>query len=111
MVDKNVTRKPAPILTIDMVAYSSRMSADETDTPARLKSYWQELIDSKIDEYCGRLVKLIGDGALIEFASIVNAVECATEIQRNLGTIEEVWADIGRIARALGAAHARRWAV
>ena len=61
------------------------MGADEAGTLARLKALRREIIDPAIATHAGRTVKLMGDGALIEFASAVDAVICATEIQRRVG--------------------------
>jgi adenylate cyclase len=75
-------RKLAAILAADVVGYSRLMEADEADTLARLKSTRENLIDPKIAAHNGRIVKLMGDGALVEFPSVVDAVACAVEIQR-----------------------------
>src|SRR5262245_38827519 len=77
-------RKLAAILAADVVGYSRLMEADEADTLARLKSTRESLIDPKIAAHNGRIVKLMGDGALIEFPSVVEAVACAVEIQHTL---------------------------
>jgi adenylate cyclase len=77
-------RRLAAILAADVVGYSRLMEADEADTLARLKSTRENLIDPKIAAHKGRIVKLMGDGALIEFSSVVDAVGCAVEIQRTM---------------------------
>jgi TolB-like protein/class 3 adenylate cyclase/Flp pilus assembly protein TadD len=77
-------RKLAAILATDVVGYSRLMEADEADTLARLKSTRENLVDPKIAAHNGRIVKLMGDGALIEFPSVVDAVGCAVEIQRTM---------------------------
>ncbi|QIA24791.1 adenylate/guanylate cyclase domain-containing protein [Mesorhizobium sp. AA22] len=77
-------RRLAAILAADIVGYSRLMEADEADTLARLKSTRENLIDPKIAAHKGRIVKLMGDGALIEFSSVVDAVGCAVEIQRTM---------------------------
>src|SRR5438552_483016 len=74
-------RKLAAILAGDVVGYSRLMAQDEAGTLARLQAHRRELIDPKITEHCGRIVKLMGDGTLVEFASVVDAVECAIAIQ------------------------------
>lgn len=74
-------RRLAAILAADMVGYSRLMEADESGTITRQKSHRTELIDLKIAEYKGRIVKTTGDGLLVEFASVVDAVNCAIEIQ------------------------------
>lgn len=77
-------RKLAAILAADMVGYSRLMEADESGTLARLKAHRIELIDPTIAKNNGRIVKTTGDGILVEFASVVEAVQCAVEIQRRM---------------------------
>ena len=74
-------RRLAAILVADVVGYSRLMEEDEAGTLAALKAHRAELIDPEIAEYHGRIVKLMGDGALVEFPSVVDAVECAGDIQ------------------------------
>jgi adenylate cyclase len=78
------TRRLAAILAADVAGYSRLMGADEEGTLARLKSHRRELIDPKIREHRGRIVKTTGDGMLVEFASVVDAVRCAVEVQRGM---------------------------
>ena len=77
-------RRLAAILAADVVGYSRLMGVDEGATLSALKAHHAELIDGEIAEHHGRIVKLTGDGMLVEFASIVNAVACAVEIQRRM---------------------------
>ena len=77
-----VERKLVAILAADVVGYSRLMGADEEDTFARLKAHRRELIDPQVVEHHGRVVKLTGDGLLIEFPSVVEAVRCAVKIQQ-----------------------------
>ena len=77
-------RRLAAIMTTDVVSYSRLMEEDEAGTLAALQAHRQELIDIKIAEQHGRIVKLMGDGALVEFASVVDAVACAAAIQRGM---------------------------
>jgi hypothetical protein len=77
-----VQRKLAAILAADVAGYSRLVGADEEGTIARLSSHRRILIDPKIKQHHGRIVKTTGDGMLIEFASAVDAVRCAAEIQR-----------------------------
>jgi adenylate cyclase len=80
-----VQRRMAAILAADVVGYSRLMGANEVATLATLRTHRRELIDPKIAELEGRIVKLTGDGILVEFPSVVNAVTCAAEIpQRTL---------------------------
>ena len=82
MAEARVERRLAAILAADVAGYSRLMGVDEEGTLAALKAYRRELIDPKIAEHRGRIVKTTGDGALVEFASAVEAVRCAMEIQR-----------------------------
>ena len=84
MTEARVERRLAAILAADVAGYSRLMGVDEEGTLAALKAYRRELIDPKIAEHRGRVVKTTGDGALVEFASAVDAVRCATEIQRTM---------------------------
>ncbi len=78
------TRRLAAILAADVAGYSRLMGADEEDTHERLKAHLRQLVDPKIKEHLGRIVKTTGDGSLAEFASVVDAVRCAAEIQRGM---------------------------
>jgi class 3 adenylate cyclase/pimeloyl-ACP methyl ester carboxylesterase len=84
MADARVERRLAAILAADVAGYSRLMGVDEEGTLAALKTCRREIIDSKIAEHRGRIVKTTGDGALVEFASAVDAVRCAMEIQRTM---------------------------
>jgi len=77
-----VERKLAAILAADVAGYSRLMGADEEGTLARLKAHRKELIEPKLAEHRGRVVKTTGDGILIEFPSVVDAVRCAVEVQQ-----------------------------
>ena len=74
-------RRLTAILAADVVGYTRLMGSDEAGTLAQLKEIRQAVVDAKIAEHRGRIVKLTGDGVLAEFPSVVNAVSCATEIQ------------------------------
>jgi TolB-like protein/class 3 adenylate cyclase len=78
------TRRLAAILTADVAGYSRLIGADEEGTLNRLKSIRAELIDPKITEHRGRIVKTTGDGFLVEFSSVVDALRCATQWQRGM---------------------------
>ena len=82
MAEARVERRLAAILAADVAGYSRLMGVDEEGTLAALKADRREIIDPKIAEHRGRIVKTTGDGALVEFASAVDAVRCAMEIQR-----------------------------
>src|SRR5215467_9803391 len=80
----NQTRRLAAILAADVAGYSRLMGADEESTLDALKSLRRELADPKIKEHRGRIVKTTGDGLLVEFASVVDAVRCSVEVQREM---------------------------
>ena len=82
MAEARVERRLAAILAADVAGYSRLMAVDEEGTLAALKAARREIIDPEIGEHRGRIVKTTGDGALVEFASAVEAVRCALEIQR-----------------------------
>jgi adenylate cyclase len=76
------TRRLAAILAADVAGYSRLMGADEEGTLERLKALRREIVDPKIAEHHGRIVKTTGDGVLVEFGSVVDAVRCAVEVQQ-----------------------------
>ncbi len=82
MTHEGIERRLAAILSADVCGYSRMMANDEAGTLDALKAVRRELVDPLIAEYHGRIVKLMGDGALVEFHSVVDAVECAVEVQR-----------------------------
>ena len=84
MSEERVERRLAAILAADVVGYSRLMGADEEGTLAALKAIRRELVDPRIVEHRGRIVKTTGDGLLVEFASVVDAVRCAVGVQREL---------------------------
>lgn len=84
MSKERLQRRLAAILSADVVGYSRLMGLDEAGTLSRLNALRRELIDPTIAAHAGRIVKLMGDGALVEFASAVDAVTCAIEIQRQV---------------------------
>jgi class 3 adenylate cyclase len=81
---ERVTRRLTAILAADVAGYSRLMGADEEGTLAQLKEHRRELVDPKITEHRGRIVKTTGDGMLVEFASVVDALRCAVEVQRGM---------------------------
>src|SRR5271166_3321446 len=81
MAEARVERRLAAILAADVAGYSRLMGIDEEAILAALKACRRELMDPKIAEHRGRIVKTTGDGALVEFASAVDATRCAVEIQ------------------------------
>jgi adenylate cyclase len=95
-------RRLTAILAADVVGYSRLMGADETDTFNRLKEVRDELISSHIASHQGRVVKLTGDGMLLEFSSVVSAVACAVEIQRSMRAWNDKQPDAPRIEFRIG---------
>ncbi len=81
---KNVQRRLAAILAADVVGYSRLIGEDEAGTLEALRTHREELIEPKVAEHEGRIVKLMGDGLLAEFPSAVEAVHCAIEIQHTM---------------------------
>ena len=84
MSEERVERRLAAILAADIAGYSRLMSVDEEGTLRQLKVHRKELIDRKITEHRGRIVKTTGDGMLVEFVSVVDAVRCAVDVQRSM---------------------------
>ena len=84
MSGERVERRLAAILAADVVGYSRHMGQDEAGTLARLRTHRRELIDPEITEHKGRVVKTIGDGLLVEFPSVVEAVACAVAVQQGI---------------------------
>ena len=82
MATARVERRLAAILAADVVGYSRLMERDEAGTFARLKRLRRELVEPVLERHGGRFVDLKGDGAIVEFGSVVDAVEAAVEIQR-----------------------------
>src|SRR6202030_1004245 len=84
LATERVERRLAAILAADVAGYSRLMGADEEGTLAALKTLRREVADPKIKEHRGRIVNTTGDGLLSEFASVVDAVRCAVEVQREI---------------------------
>jgi adenylate cyclase len=82
-------RRLAAVMSVDVAGYSRLMETDESGTLERLRENRREVIDPLIEEHAGRIVKLMGDGALLVFASIVQAVAFAIEMQRRMAKCNE----------------------
>jgi hypothetical protein len=102
MAEARVERRLAAILAADVAGYSRLMGVDEEGTLAALKALRKELIDPKIAEHRGRIVKTTGDGVLVEFASAVDAARCATEIQRAMAERNAAIPEDRRVAFRVG---------
>jgi TolB-like protein/class 3 adenylate cyclase/Tfp pilus assembly protein PilF len=96
------TRRLAAILAADVAGYSRLMGADEEGTHERLKAHLRELVNPKIAEHRGRVVKNTGDGFLAEFASVVDAVRCAVEVQRGMADRNDETPEDKRITFRIG---------
>jgi TolB-like protein len=84
MAEERVQRRLAAILAADVVGFSRLMEIDETTTMATLKARWRDVLDPLVARHQGRIFKTTGDGVLVEFASAVNAVQCAVDLQRGM---------------------------
>ena len=84
MTEERINRKLAAILAADVVGYSRLMGADEAGTLAALKRHRETIFDPAVAAHNGRIVKLIGDGTIVEFGSVVDAVNCALSVQRSV---------------------------
>ena len=102
MSEARPERRLAAILAADVAGYSRLMGSDEEGTLRTLAAHRNELIDPKIAAYRGRIVKTTGDGALVEFASVVDAVSCAVEIQHAMGERNEHVAHDRRLELRIG---------
>jgi len=102
MAEERVQRRLAAILAADAAGYSRLMEQDEVGTLERLKACRRDVLDPRIAEFRGRVVKLMGDGTLVEFASVVDAVKCASTIQRDLHAQSQRISDADPIAFRMG---------
>jgi len=99
---ERVERRLAAILAADIAGYSRLMERDEAGTLARLRTLRRDLIDPKIAEHKGRIVKTTGDGILVEFPSVAEAVACAVVMQRGMAAGNEATAEDARILFRIG---------
>jgi hypothetical protein len=104
-----VQRRLAAILAADVAGYSRLMGLDEEGTHKRLKTHLSELVEPKISEHRGRTVKNTGDGFLVEFPTVVDAVRCAAEVQRGMIDREPEVPDEQRIRFRIGSAQVAMW--
>jgi len=102
MTDERAQRRLAAILAADVVGYSRLMQADEASTLAALKSRRNEILQPVVSKHHGRVVKLMGDGVLVEFASAVNAVTCAVELQQAMDVANRGIPEDRRIVLRIG---------
>ncbi len=102
MANDRIERRLTAILATDIAGYSRLMGADEEGTLAQMKTHRRELVDPKIAEHRGRIVKTTGDGMLVEFPSVVDAVRCAVDLQRAMAARNTGVADDKRIEYRVG---------
>ena len=102
MVAERVNRKLAAILAADVVGYSRLMGADEAGMPAALKRHREAVFFPAVAAHNGRIVKLIGDGVIAEFGSVVDAVSCALSVLRSSATIPDQGASQPTIVLRIG---------
>ena len=102
MAEQRVQRRLAAILAADVVGFSRLMEQDETGTLAALKARRRDVVSPLIGKHQGRLVKVMGDGVLVEFASAVSAVQCAIDLQRDTAAANEKLPEDKRIVMRVG---------
>ncbi len=102
MEEPRAQRRLAAIMAADVVGYSRLMGLDEAGTLAAFKAHRRGLIDGRIETHQGRIFKLVGDGILVEFSSVVNAVACAVDIQRGMALRNTDVPEDRRIALRIG---------
>jgi adenylate cyclase len=102
MAGSGPERRLAAILAADVFGYSRLMGADEEDTLARLRAHRKEVIDPKVAEHRGRMVKTAGDGLIVEFVSVVDALHCAVHVQRTLAERNRPVSEERRIVFRMG---------
>ena len=102
MPEESVQRRLAAILTADVVGFSRLMEQDETGTLAALKERRHDVLSPLIAKHQGRLFKLMGDGVLVEFASAVNAVQCAIDLQQGTADANERLPEARHIVLRIG---------
>src|SRR5690242_21411115 len=102
MAEQTPRRRLAAILAADVVGYSRMMQADEAGTLAALKARRADILQPLVSKHHGRIVKLMGDGVLVEFASAVDAVECAVQLQKDMGAASAALPEDRRIVLRIG---------
>jgi adenylate cyclase len=102
MAEERAQRRLAAILAADVVGYSRLMEQDEAGTLAALKGRRKGILGPLVAEHHGRIVKVMGDGVLVEFASAVNAVACAVELQKRMSAANEALTEDHRIVLRIG---------
>src|SRR5215831_561771 len=102
MSEQAPQRRLAAILAADVVGYSRMMQADEASTLAGLKSRRTEILQPLVSKHHGRIIKVMGDGVLVEFASAVEAVNCAIALQEAMAVANEATEESRRVVLRIG---------
>ena len=102
MAEERVQRRLAAILAADVVGYGRLIGEDEAGTRTRFNTVLDDIVGPSITTYRGRLVKTMGDGLLIEFASVIDAVQCAADLQGKISATEAGSPETKRIALRIG---------
>ena len=102
MAEERTRRRLAAILAADVVGFSRLMERDDAGTLAALKARRAEILQPIVTKHSGRVVKVMGDGVLVEFASAVDAVSCAVELQEAMGAANSEVPESGRIVLRIG---------
>ena len=102
MTEDRINRRLAAVLAADVVGYSRLMAADEAGTLAALKRHREAIFDPAVAAHNGRIVKLIGDGTIVEFGSVVDAVKCALSVQRSASSLPDESSRRPKIALRIG---------
>src|SRR5262245_65057220 len=102
MAEERIQRRLAAILAADVVGFSRLMERDEAGTLAVLKTRRKEVLRPLVAKYQGRIFKVTGDGVLVEFASAVNAVQCAVDLQQGMAAANSGLSEDCRIALRIG---------
>src|SRR5215813_4106439 len=102
MAEQTRQRRLAAILAADVIGYSSMMQADEAGTLATLKALRTEILQPLVSKHHGRIIKVIGDGVLVEFASAVEAVSCAVALQEAMAVTNEAAEESRRVVLRIG---------
>src|SRR5262245_13569505 len=102
MAEERVQRRLAAILAADVVGFSRMMEADESGTLAALKRRRTDVLEPLVAKHQGRVFKVTGDGVLVEFASAVNAVQCAVDLQRDMAGANGKQSDAHQIVLRIG---------
>ena len=102
MAEERINRRLAAIMAADVVGYSRLLEQDEASTIAAIKARRREVLEPLLARHCGRIVKTMGDGVLVEFASAVNAVACAIGLQQRMAEANADLPDNRRIILRVG---------